>query len=301
MGGPGKQAQLDVAEPRTAMASHVEPEPLEPLVEPPVEPLRAPPQSSRSRRARVVRSGLWGTCWYFDAGSTAVVHLVPAKRVTRAWNSSDILIKSPLIFWGWTIYHLFWCYCVMYRYFFHGWARIMVGLWWWLVLWWWWWWWWFFFFFFFCCFNLLEGANIFMAWCFFVCYLSILGLGHRIWERIDLPRQKHTRDDTMWLGSWVLLAQMPLSLIWNMKLYSEPKPWCSFHHQGCGGEFAAGFPDLVLHIGPAASLLPAALGELRTAEAVWGTAIQSGARPPTLGSQRWKVNDVATWRIFSLP
>ena len=88
MGGPGKQAQLDVAEPRTAaMASHVEPEPvepLEPLVEPPVEPLRAPPQSSRSRRARVLPSGLLGTCWYFDAGSTAVVHLVPAKRVTRA-------------------------------------------------------------------------------------------------------------------------------------------------------------------------------------------------------------------------
>lgn len=61
MGGPGKQAQLDVAEPRTAMASH-EPEPVEPLVEPPVEPLRAPPQSSRSRRARVVWSGLLGTC-----------------------------------------------------------------------------------------------------------------------------------------------------------------------------------------------------------------------------------------------
>lgn len=56
------QAQLDVAEPRTAaMASHVEPEPvepLEPLVEPPVEPLRAPPQSSRSRRARAVEENL---------------------------------------------------------------------------------------------------------------------------------------------------------------------------------------------------------------------------------------------------
>lgn len=54
------QAQLDVAEPRTAMASH-EPEPvepLEPLVEPPVEPLRAPPQSSRSRRARAVEENL---------------------------------------------------------------------------------------------------------------------------------------------------------------------------------------------------------------------------------------------------
>ena len=39
-------------------------------------------------------------------------------------------------------------------------------------------------------------------------------------------------------------------------------------HQGCGGEFAAGFPDLVLHLGAAASLLPAPLGELCAAEAV---------------------------------
>ena len=79
--GPGNQAQLeDVAEPRTAaaMASHVEPEPLEPLVEPPVEPLRAPPQSSRSRRARVLRSG--GTGGRVDAGcwiNSWQVHLVP--------------------------------------------------------------------------------------------------------------------------------------------------------------------------------------------------------------------------------
>ena len=133
----------------------------------------------------------------------------------------------------------------------------------------------------------------------FLCLLSLhsrFGPSHLGKDWLAKTKTYQRRHHVTWkLGPTCTNAFV---LDWNVKLYSEPKPWCSFHHQGCGGEFAAGFPDLVLHIGPAASLLPAALGELRTAEAVWGTAIQSGARPPTLGSQRWKVNDVATWKIF---
>lgn len=54
----GSAQALEVVEPRTAAARDSDLERPEPRPEPPVEPLRAPPQSSRSRRARAVEENL---------------------------------------------------------------------------------------------------------------------------------------------------------------------------------------------------------------------------------------------------